>query len=134
GASAAEGQGGEAGGGRALANALVLAVFGAGWLGAPAGRPDTTGGGGGAQAVRPDTTGGRRAPGVPGAPVSGQRLDTATARKLGLPSAPTRSFPVSDPVMDSLLKLPGFRVTQYVADTLIVKGDSQAIQLRGEAY
>src|SRR3989441_1531151 len=36
--------------------------------------------------------------------------------------------------MDSLLRLKGYRVTQYVADTLIVAGDSQTIFLRGEAY
>ena len=36
--------------------------------------------------------------------------------------------------MDSLLKLKGYRVTQYVADTLIVQGDSQTIFLRGESF
>src|SRR5205807_1494259 len=63
------------------------------------------------------------------------RLDTATARRLGLPTGPTRSFPASDAVIDSLLKLHGYRITQYVADTLIVQGgDTQTIHLRGEAY
>src|SRR5205809_689066 len=63
------------------------------------------------------------------------RLDTATARRLGLPTGPTRSFPSSDAVIDSLLKLPRYRVTQYVADTLIVQGgDTETIHLRGEAY
>ena len=63
------------------------------------------------------------------------RLDTATARRLGLPTGPTRSFPPSDAVIDSLLKLPGFRITQYVSDTLIVQGgDTETIHLRGEAY
>jgi len=49
------------------------------------------------------------------------RLDTATARRLGLPTGPTRSFPASDAVIDSLLKLRGYRITQYVADTLIAQ-------------
>src|SRR5437870_5227906 len=63
------------------------------------------------------------------------RLDTATARRLGLPTGPTRSFPPSDAVTDSLLKLPRYRVTQYVADTLVVQGgDTETIHLRGEAY
>src|SRR2546422_5507083 len=63
------------------------------------------------------------------------RLDTATARRLGLPTGPTRSFPSSDAVIDSLLKLPRYRVTQYLADTLIVQGgDTETIHLRGEAY
>jgi Tat protein translocase TatC len=73
--------------------------------------------------VRRDTTG-----------VQGRALDTATARRMGLPTGPTRSFPARDAVMDSLLQLPGFRVTQYVADTLIVAGDSQAIFLHGNAF
>src|SRR5439155_21764063 len=63
-----------------------------------------------------------------------QSVDTATARKLGLPTAPTRSFPPPDAIIDSLLKLPNFRTTRYVAETLIVQGDSQTILLRHEAY
>jgi Tat protein translocase TatC len=61
-------------------------------------------------------------------------MDTATARQLGLPTGPTRTFPAADSVIDSLIKLSGFRVTRYVADTLIVQGDSQTIFLRREAY
>ncbi len=67
--------------------------------------------------------------------VQGRTLDTATARRLGLPAGPTRSFPPSDAVIDSLMKLKGYRVTQYVADTLlVVGGDTQTIYLRGAAY
>jgi len=63
------------------------------------------------------------------------RLDTATARRLGLPTGPTRSFPPADAVIDSLLKLRGYRITQYLADTLIVQGgDTETIHLRGEAF
>src|SRR5206468_4150632 len=79
-----------------------------------------------------DSTARAGAPGT-GAP-HGQSLDTAAARRLGLPTGPTRSFPPGDAVMDSLLKLKGYRVTQYVADTLIVQGDSQTIFLRGESF
>jgi Tat protein translocase TatC len=61
-------------------------------------------------------------------------MDTATARQLGLPTAPTRSFPPADSVIDSLLKLEGYRVTRYVAETLIVRGDSQTIFLRQEGF
>jgi hypothetical protein len=61
-------------------------------------------------------------------------IDTATARRLGLPSAPTRSFPAADPVLDSLLRLEGFVVTRYVADTLVVDGKSETIHLFGEAF
>jgi Tat protein translocase TatC len=67
--------------------------------------------------------------------VQGRTLDTATARRLGLPTGPTRQFPSSDGVMDSLLKLEGYRVTQYTADTLlVVGGDTQTVYLRGEAF
>ena len=65
---------------------------------------------------------------------TGQTVDTATARKLGLPTGPTRTFPKSDPIIDSLLKLQGYRITRYVAETLVVQGDSQVIFLRREAY
>src|SRR5467141_1555812 len=64
---------------------------------------------------------------------SGRRgMDTAT-RKI-LPTGPTRSFPPPDAVMDSLLKLEGFRITHYTSDTFVVVGDSQTIFLRREAY
>ena len=65
---------------------------------------------------------------------SGRALDTATARKIGLPTGPSRSFPQADPIIDSLLKLHGFRITRYVADTLVVQGDSQKIFLRRQAF
>jgi Tat protein translocase TatC len=64
--------------------------------------------------------------------VSGHLIDTATARKLGLPTGPTRSFPSPDAVLDTLLKLKTYRVTQYLADTLRVLGDSGTIILTGE--
>ena len=81
--------------------------------------------------ARPDTTPPRTA-----ADSAAQgRLDTATARRLGLPTGPTRSFPASDAVIDSLLKLPAYRITHYMSDTLIVQGgDTETIHLRGEAY
>jgi Tat protein translocase TatC len=87
-----------------------------------------------AQGVPPARdTAARGPPGAAGPTPQGQRIDTATARKLGLPTGPTRTFPEPDAVMDSLLRLKGFRVTQYAADTLIVTGDSQTIFLRGQA-
>ena len=65
---------------------------------------------------------------------TGQTVDTATARKLGLPTGPSRSFPKTDAVMDSLLKLAGYQITHYMAETLLVQGDSQVIFLRREAF
>lgn len=70
----------------------------------------------------------------PGPGAGGQSIDTATARRLGLPTAPTRSFPASDAVIDSLLKIAGYQPTRYVADTLLVVGDSGTIYLKGAAF
>jgi Tat protein translocase TatC len=82
-----------------------------------------------AQNQQPDSV--RRA--ADSALTAGRPLDSATARRLGLPTGPTRQFPAGDPVLDSLLKLTGYRITQYVADTLVVLGDSETIILTGEA-
>ncbi len=82
---------------------------------------------------RRDTSAVVKPPGTPAD--SGYRgVDTATARKIGLPTGPSRSFPPSDAVMDSLLKLQGFQITHYMSDTVVVVGDSQTIFLRREAY
>ena len=67
-------------------------------------------------------------------PRAGRPVDTSAARRLGLPTGPTRTFPAADPVLDSLLRLSGYRVTRYVADTLVVEGEPQTIMLRGEAF
>jgi Tat protein translocase TatC len=109
--------------GRATAGLTLLCLIGVG-----------TAGGVSAQGVPPAQDTAARGPAPPGAPIQGQRMDTATARKLGLPTGPTRSFAAGDAVMDSLLRLKGFRVTQYAADTLLVTGDSQTIFLRGQAF
>ncbi len=61
-------------------------------------------------------------------------VDTSIARRLGLPTGPTRTFPTPDHVIDSLLKLSGYRITRYVAETLVVQGDSQTIFLRKQAF
>ena len=102
---------------RAAATVVVLFVIGAG-AGSAQGTPPP----------KPDTTK------AAGQQAIGRSVDTATARKLGLPTAPTHTFPKSDPVIDSLLKLSGYRVTRYMADTLVVLGDSQAIFLRRNAF
>src|SRR2546426_1057640 len=119
---------GEGEGGATTAAGLVLfaliAGAGAGPLGAQGRLPAPS-------PQRGDTTPRRTG----GDTLASRSLDTATARRLGLPTGPTRSFPAGDAVIDSLLRLKGYRVTQYVADTLVVQGgDSQTIHLQGEAY
>jgi len=110
--------------GAGAAGLVVLVLAGAGALDAQTPRRPP------APPARPDTTLRTAADSA-----AQGRLDTATARRLGLPTAPTRSFPPADAVIDSLLKLRGYRITQYLADTLIVQGgDTETIHLRGEAY
>lgn len=117
---------------RIAAATVVVLLLGAGSLDAqrppPPPRPTP--------AQRPvvrDTSRAGRTPAYPDTS-RGQSVDTATARKMGLPTAPSRTFPPADSVIDSLLKLDGFRVTRYVAETLVVEGDSQTIFLRREAF
>src|SRR5216117_3883226 len=94
----------------------------------PAVRGDTT-------RARPPTGGGGGGGGAPKKTLrGGGSMDTATARRLGLPTGPSRSFPPSDSVIDSLLKIEGSSVTRYVAETLVVQGDSQTIFLRREGF
>ena len=108
---------------RAAAAVFVLLLVGAGSVGAQGTPPPPP---------RPPPPPAQRPP--PGD--SGRRgsVDSTTARQLGLPTGPTRSFPPTDRVIDSLLKLSGYRITRYLADTLIVEGDSQTIFLRHEAF
>src|SRR5436189_938186 len=117
---------------RAAAATLVLLLVSMGSLRAqhppPAPPPPP------AQRVVQDSGAVGNPPGVPGDTGRRGSIDTATARKQGLPTGPSRSFPPSDAVMDSLLKLQGYQVTHYMADTFVVVGDSQTIFLRREAY
>src|SRR5262249_39380218 len=73
-----------------------------------------------------DTT---HAPGAPGSAVQGRAIDTATARRLGLPTAPTRAFPPNDPFMDSLAVRKGYRITHYTADSLVMHQGTRGSEL-----
>jgi Tat protein translocase TatC len=66
-----------------------------------------------------------------GGPQRGQAIDTATARRLGLPTAPSRSFPQADSILTSLLQLEGYRIVRYAADSVVLFADSQAVELVG---
>jgi hypothetical protein len=63
----------------------------------------------------------------------GQPLDTATARLLGLPTAPTRTFPEADSVLTELLKRTGYKITRYKADSATYYADDRRMRLTGEA-
>ena len=62
-----------------------------------------------------------------------RQLDTASARRLGLPSAPRRQFPAPDSIIQQLLKLRGYAVTRYQADTASVENTDRRVELRGNA-
>lgn len=62
-----------------------------------------------------------------------RQMDTSTAKRLGLPTAPERSFPSADSLMSVLLRRPGFAATRYIGDTAILVADSQRIILSGRA-
>ncbi len=62
-----------------------------------------------------------------------QSLDSATARRLGLPTAPSRSFAQPDSVVQDLLKRRGYRPTRYRADSATVFVEDQEVRLQGQA-
>jgi Tat protein translocase TatC len=63
----------------------------------------------------------------------GQSLDTATARRMGLPTAPSRSFAPADSVTSELLGRPGYQATRYRADSATVFMSDQRVRLEGQA-
>ncbi len=64
---------------------------------------------------------------------AGQSLDSATARRLGMPTAPSRSFAEPDSTVTQLLNRPGYRPTRYRADSATVYVEDQEVRLQGEA-
>jgi Tat protein translocase TatC len=64
---------------------------------------------------------------------TGQALDTATARRMGLPTAPSRSFATPDSIMTDLLGRPGYQSTRYRADSATVFVQDQRVLLQGQA-
>ena len=62
-----------------------------------------------------------------------QVLDSAAARRMGLPSGPSRSFRPPDAFMSGLLNRPGYDVTRYQADTATLYVEARHIELRHEA-
>ena len=64
---------------------------------------------------------------------AGQTLDTATARRMGLPTAPSRSFAQPDSVVTELLARPGYQSTRYRADSATVFVQDERVLLKGQA-
>ncbi|MDZ4862580.1 MAG: twin-arginine translocase subunit TatC [Gemmatimonadota bacterium] len=66
-------------------------------------------------------------------PRPGQAVDTATARRLGLPTAPRHPFAPDDSVLTELLARPGYQSTRFRSDSAIVFAEQRRLLLRGEA-
>ncbi|HKB54368.1 MAG TPA: twin-arginine translocase subunit TatC, partial [Ramlibacter sp.] len=63
----------------------------------------------------------------------GQTVDTSAAHQLGLPTAPSRSFPQQDSVMQSMLARKGYHATHYAGDTLTLFADTHEIAMEGHS-
>ncbi len=63
----------------------------------------------------------------------GAPVDTAAARRLGLPTGPTRQFPPSDSVLDALLRRDGYESTRFQADSATLYVPEKRIDLEGRA-
>jgi Tat protein translocase TatC len=63
----------------------------------------------------------------------GQALDSATAGRLGIPTAPTRSFAPDDSVLEALKRRPGYQTTRYRADSATVFIEGERVLLEGQA-
>ncbi len=70
---------------------------------------------------------------APPARAPGQALDTAQARRLGLPTAPSQSFAPEDSAYRSLLERPGYTVTKYRADSAAILAEQRQLMLNGHA-
>jgi Tat protein translocase TatC len=63
----------------------------------------------------------------------GRPVDTASARRLGLPTAPSLSFPPGDSIIADLVGRSGYQVTRYMADTARMIASSRDLELEGRA-
>ena len=63
----------------------------------------------------------------------GQSLDSATAGRLGIPTAPSRSFAPDDSVLKALKARPGYQATRYRADSATVFIEDERVLLQGQA-
>ncbi len=64
---------------------------------------------------------------------AGQPLDTATAKRMGLPTAPSRTFAQPDTITSELMQRPGYQFTRYRADSATVFVQDPRVLLEGKA-
>ncbi len=60
-------------------------------------------------------------------------IDTAKARRAGIPTAPTQTFPEPDSAMRSLLDRPGYAATHFVADSITLFAGEKRVEMGGSA-
>jgi Tat protein translocase TatC len=58
-------------------------------------------------------------------------IDTARARRAGIPTAPTLTFPEPDSVMRGLLDRPGYNATHFRSDSASLFATDRRVELRG---
>jgi Tat protein translocase TatC len=63
----------------------------------------------------------------------GQALDTATAARMGLPTAPSRTFEPPDSVITDLMNRRGYQSTRYRSDSATVYIQDERVLLQGRA-
>ncbi|MES2125296.1 MAG: twin-arginine translocase subunit TatC [Gemmatimonadota bacterium] len=68
-----------------------------------------------------------------GAGQAARALDSATAKRLGLPTAPRRKFAEPDSVMQALLEREGFAVTRFRGDSATLLPGTEGLLLGGHA-
>ena len=66
-------------------------------------------------------------------PRAGAPIDTARARRLGLPTGPSQQFPANDSVLDALLRRAGYESTRFRADSATLFVQEKRIDLQGGA-
>jgi hypothetical protein len=81
----------------------------------------------------PQVVGGQALPGDTTRPRPNQPVDSAMARRLGLPTAPQRSFAPEDSTLTDLLGRPGYLATRFRSDSAVLFADERRIHLTGEA-
>jgi len=66
-------------------------------------------------------------------PRPGQAIDTATARRLGLPTTPRWNFAPEDSIVTELLGRPGYQATRFRSDSAVVFAEQRHLILTREA-
>lgn len=81
----------------------------------------------------PEVIGGATTPGDTTRPRPNQPVDSAMARRLGLPTAPRQSFAEEDSVLQDLLQRRSYQSIRFRSDSAVLLADEHRIYLTGDA-